>query len=1020
MTVRFSILGPVEVSVAGRPLPGMAPRHRGVLAHLLLNARTVLGAGQIIDAMWGPAPPDTARAQIHASVAAVRRVLRAAGAAELLQTRPAGYVMALEPGQLDLEDFGDRLREAERADDPAHAAERIRQALSLWRGRPLADVKADYAAGARVRLQERRLTAYEHLADLELSLGRHEQLVDELSALVAAHPLRERLTGRLMLALHRAGRQADALAAARGLRRALAEQQGLDPGREFAALEQAVLRDDPVLAARTHPAPRPRPGTGAGAGAGPGTGPGPGRGPGRGLGAAGGPAAPAPPGRARVPHPPRPNFLPYDSPDFSGRAAELAQLLAEPCGEDGQVTVSVIDGMAGIGKTALAVHAGHRLDERYPDGRLFVDLQAHTAGRAPMDAGSALGVLLRQLGIPAEQIPVSVAERAGLWRAELAGRRVLVVLDNVAGTDHVRPFLPGATRSLLLVTSRRRLTGLDGAACLSLDPLPAADAIELFTRIVGQRVDDEPLAALDILHLCGFLPLAVRIAAARLRHRQQWTAAHLADRLRDQRRRLAELSTSERGVAAAFAMSYQQLETEQRRMFRLLGLHPGPDVGSRAAAALAGVTPERAERLLEDLLDAHMVRQDEADRYTLHDLLRQYAHALAEDEESPAARRAALTRLFDHCVAGASAAAALLFPEDPRTDAPGLPPADAPAPPPADAPDAPGAPPVPLRDAREAEAWLDAERAGLVAAGAYTAAHGWPAHTARLASALHRYLYDRAFHADALALAEQALRASAHRGDRTAQGRFSTDLAWLHWRRGRHDRACEHAARAARLARQTEDRLGEARARDCLGHLFLRGEDHEQAHDSFLTALRLFRAAGDRYGEARSQVGLGLVHERLGRYEAARDHHRRALQLYRELGDQGGEAVALMGLGSVHGQQGRHGQAHGLALRALRVQRSLGNRGHETEALNALGEAALALGAPRQAAEQHAAALALASEVGFRPEQARAFQGLARAHDALGRPDLARGYARRALSLAPVRAVPGTARAGAAAVGGAG
>ncbi|MDV6291173.1 hypothetical protein R2F25_37710 [Streptomyces sp. UP1A-1] len=229
-------------------------------------------------------------------------------------------------------------------------------------------------------------------------------------------------------------------------------------------------------------------------------------------------------------------------------------------------------------------------------------------------------------------------------------------------------------------------------------------------------MDDEPLAALDILHLCGFLPLAVRIAAARLRHRQQWTAAHLADRLRDQRRRLAELSTSERGVAAAFAMSYQQLETEQRRMFRLLGLHPGPDVGSRAAAALAGVTPERAERLLEDLLDAHMVRQDEADRYTLHDLLRQYAHALAEDEESPAARRAALTRLFDHCVAGASAAAALLFPEDPRTDAPGLPPADAPAPPPADASDAPGAPPVPLRDAREAEAWLDAERAGLVAA----------------------------------------------------------------------------------------------------------------------------------------------------------------------------------------------------------------------------------------------------------------------------------------------------------------
>ncbi|MGW8066643.1 AfsR/SARP family transcriptional regulator [Streptomyces ziwulingensis] len=987
MTVRFSILGPVEVSVAGRSLPGLAPRHRGVLAYLLLNARTVLGAEQIIDAMWGPAPPDTARAQIHAAVAALRRVLRTAGADRLLETRPAGYVITVRAGQLDLEDFTDRLRAADEADDPARAAAGIRRGLSLWRGRPLADVRADYADSARARLQERRLSAYEHLAELELSLGRHEQLVDELAALVAAHPLRERLSGRLMLALHRAGRQADALAVARGLRRTLTEQQGLDPGRAFVALERAILHDDPALAAPARPATS------------------------RGPSAAGAllPAAAPARERARAGRPRQANFLPYDVPDFCGRAAELACLLAERSGAQAAVTVSVIDGMAGIGKTALAVHAGHRLAERYPDGRLFVDLQGHAAGRAPLDAGGALGVLLRQLGVPAERIPVSAAERAGLWRAELAGRRVLVVLDNVAGTEQVRPFLPGATRSLLLVTSRRRLTDLDGAACLSLDPLPAADAIELFARIVGKRVDDEPLAALDILHLCGFLPLAVRIAAGRLRHRPRWSAAHLADRLRDQRRRLAELSTSERGVAAAFAMSYQQLDAEQRRMFRLLGLHPGPDAGVRAAAALAGIAPERAGRLLEDLLDAHMVRQHQADRYTFHDLLRQYAHAIAEDEEAPAARRAALHRLFDHCVAGASAAAALLFPQGRGAHRHTLPPADR-----------PGAPVV-LRDAQEAEAWLEAERPGLVAAGAYTAAHGWPAHTLRLASALHRYLFDRALHAEALALAEQALHVSAVSGDHSAQGRFLTDLAWLDWRRGRDERAARLAARAVRLARQTGDRFGEARARDCLGHLFLRGHDQEQAHHCFLTALRLFRSVGDRCGEARGQMGLGLVYERLGRLEAARGHHHRALELYRELGDRGGEAVALMGLGAVHGRQGRYGRAHGLALRALRAQRALGNRGHETEALNALGEAALALGAPRQAAEQHEAALALACEVGFRHEQARALQGLARAHDALGRPDLAQGYARRALSLCAVRAVAPAARAaGAAAVGGAG
>ncbi|NEB08144.1 tetratricopeptide repeat protein [Streptomyces coelicoflavus] len=945
MTVRFTVLGPVELSVARQPLPGTAPRHRAVLAYLLLHSGTVLGAEQLIEAMWGPTPPETARAQIHAAIAAVRRVLRAAGEGELLVTRPAGYVIRPRPGQLDLAEFTEEVTAARALPDPAAAAARIRKALSLWRGRPLADVRADYAAGERARLEERRLAAFEHLTDLELGLGRHEQLVDELTARVAAHPLRERLSGQLMLALYRAGRQSDALAVARALRRALAEQQGLDPGRTFVALEAAVLSDDPALLA---------------------------------------PADAPPPGLGPQPPPRQANFLPYDTPDFTGRAAELEHLLSGRSGAGEAVTVSVIDGMAGIGKTTLAVHAGHRLAERYPDGQLFVDLQAHTPGQVPTDAGTALGVLLRQLGTAGERLPASATERAALWRAELAGRRVLVVLDNAAGTEHIRPLLPGATSSLLLITSRRRLTGLDGAARLSLDLLPAADALELFGRIVGTRVDEEPLAALDILHLCGFLPLAVRIAAARLSHRPQWSAAHVADRLRDQRRRLAELSTSERGVAAAFALSYQQLDPAQQRLFRLLGLHPGHDVDARAAGALAGIAPERAECLLEELLDAHMLRQHAADRYSFHDLLRQYAHATAHAQDSPAARRAALTRLFDHYVTTALAAVARLFPDGGQDAAP-KPSRDAGA--------------LPPGDVREAAAWLETERANLVAAGAHMADHDWPAGAGRLAAALHRYLYDRGFHADAAALGEQALRVSLLTGDRVAQGRTLTDLAWLLWRRGACEQAVRHAARAAELGHRTGDRLGEAKARDCLGHLFLRRQDQDRAHRSFLTALRLFRDARDLRGEARGRTGLGLVLEGLGHYEAAQGHHRRALELYRELGDRGGEAVALVGLGAVHGRQGRLGTAHGLVLRAVRVQRSLGNRGYETEALNALGETALALGEAGQAAEQHRAALALADEVGFRPEQARAFEGLARAHDALGRPDLARGYARRARSL---------------------
>jgi DNA-binding SARP family transcriptional activator len=350
--VRFTILGPVEVLADGRRLPGAAPRHRAALAYLLLHARTVISADRLIDAIWGQTPPDTARAQIHAAVTALRRVLRAAGAAQVLATHAGGYVILPEPGQLDLEEFTSQIAAAQAqaaAGDRRAATYQIRAALQLWQGQPLADVNADYIPDARARLDGRRLAAFERLADLELSLGRHEDLIDEIAAEVAAHPLRERLSGQLMLALHRAGRQADALSAARTFRSALVEQQGLDPSRAFATLEQAILRDDPGLDQRSAPSAEP-----AAAGQEPANAAGPGD---------------AAPGR----QPRRANFLPYDTPDFAGRAVELDQLARSHPGDGEVMTISAIDGMAGIGKTALAIHAGHRLADRFPDGQLFID-----------------------------------------------------------------------------------------------------------------------------------------------------------------------------------------------------------------------------------------------------------------------------------------------------------------------------------------------------------------------------------------------------------------------------------------------------------------------------------------------------------------------------------------------------------------------------------------------------------------------------------------------------------------------
>ena len=970
MSVRFSVLGPVEVRATGRRLPTMAPRHRAVLAYLLLHAGTVINAERLIGAMWGQTPPDSARAQIHAAVAAIRRMLRAAGAAQALVTRAGGYVILPQPGQLDLQEFTRQVAAAQAqadAGDRQAAAAQLRATLTLWGGQPLADVNAAYVPDARQRLEGRRLTALERLADLELSLGRHEDLIDGLSALAAEYPLRERLSSQLMMALHGAGRQADALSVARAFRATLAEEQGLDPSRGFAALEQAILRDDPGLGYPPAPAAG-RPAAGQEP-----------------------PAGTAPRDAGQGEHPRRANFLPYDPPDFAGRAAELGQLAPPQHGGGGTVTISAIDGMAGIGKTALAIHAAHRLASGFPDGQLFVDLQAHTTGQAPLEANAALGILLRQLGVPAENIPAAVTARAALWRAELAERRVLVVLDNAAGMHQVQPLLPGASSSLIMITSRRRLTGLDGAQALSVDLLPAKDAVDLFTQIVGDRAKAEPDAVLTVLELCGLLPLAVRIAAARLQHRPQWSVEYLAGRLRDQGRRLAELSTSERSVAAAFGMSYQQLEPDQQCMFRLLGLHPGRDIGADAAAALAGITPEAAEVLLEDLLDVHVLLQHEPGRYTFHDLLRQHARGTVSGGENAGARHDALTRLLDHYLYTASTAVDLVYPYSKQLR-PRIP--------------EPETTTVRLTGAADATAWLDAERANLIAAGIHAAERAWPAHASHLAATLHRYLDDHAHHTDALVLHLQALHASRRCGDKAAEVHALLNLSVTHWRQGGYEQATELSQQALDLSRATGERLGEARAWYRLGAEYLRQRDYDRALDCYQRSLDVNRQIGERLGEANVLGNLGLVYERQGRYEQAHAHHRQALKLYRRLGALGGEATTLSNLGLVYRRQGRYEQARAHHRQALDLFGELGYQRDQAEALNGLGEAARAMGDPAQAIDDHGTALALARTAGSRPEQARAQGGLAQAHYDLGHVGLARDHASHALDLYTGLGVP--------------
>ncbi|WP_214410866.1 AfsR/SARP family transcriptional regulator [Sphaerisporangium fuscum] len=906
--LRFTLLGPVQMVVDGVPLTGIAPRHRAVLAYLLLNAGRVISIERLSDAMWGYDRPDTARSQIHASITAIRKALRGAGAVRLLETRAGGYVARPEPGQVDAQEFTDLV-----------AAGELRRALDLWSGEALEDVHAHYVGGVRELWNDRRLSAYERLVEGELAAGRHGALLDELAAQVSANPLREKLNGHLVLALHRAGRQADALAAARAYRTALADEQGLDPGHAFTELERAVLTDDPALrlpdAAPVVSAPAPR------------------------------------------------STLPYDIPDFSGRAAELERLVDTHQGP----AVVTIDGMAGIGKTTLAVHVAHRLAARYPDGRLFLDLQAHTAGREPVDAAAALEALLRQLGVPADRIPVTPAERSALWRAELAERRVLAVLDNALDAEQVRPLLPGHSDTLVLITSRRRLVDLDGAHALSVDVLEEEDAAEMFERIVGERARHEPDAVREVLRLCGRLPLAIRISAARLQHRPRWSVSYLAGRLRDHRRLLD-------GVSAAFALSYEQLHEDERRMFRLLGLVPGRDIDACGAAALAGIPEEEAEELLEGLLDAHMLLQFEPGRYTFHDLLREHARSIAEDD-------GAVLRLLTYYLHRSRAAMDRLYPYS-VAQREGIP--------------QPAAPIAPIRDAAEAIAWLDAERSNIIA----TAVHGPEICLGMLALALRPYLDRQAHHDDALTLHTLALQRSRKLGDREVQARALTDLAWTYWRLGEYEQAEEHAHQALEACEEAYER---ARALLTLGNVAVRRRRDRQAEQYLDQALDLSRIGADTWGEAQVLGVLALVLDRAGRPEEARRHLDLALALHRKVGNPAGEAVVLDHLGVVLRHQGDLAQARTRHEQAAALCRRLGNTADEAAALNGLAEAA---DDPARAVEEHTAALTLAGLTRNRPEQARAHDGLARAHLALGRPEQAREHGRAALGLYGELGVP--------------
>ena len=623
--MEFRLLGPVEAWHGEVAVRLGRRRERCLLAILLLEAGSVVSADRLVDLLWDDDPPPTARASLSAHVSRLRNQLDPDGTGALgirIVGRDGGYLADVAPDTVDAHRFRDLVARATAHHDPVQRSAELRRALALWRGPVFAGVASD-----RLRerlghdLTEARMAATELAIDAEVEAGRAAEAIIELTAMVRAHPLRERLRAQLMLAMYRCGRTAEALQVYRETRQFLVTELGIEPGPELQELHEQILAGDSRLA---------------------------------------GPVRPT--GRAAGPR----NDLPRDVADFTGRELDLRRVLEVLTGEAGAetaVTISAIDGMAGIGKTALAVHAAHRLTGRCPDAALFLDLRAHTAGQEPLEPAAALDTLLRAVGVPADSVPHELGERAALWRAELATRRMVVVLDNAATAAQVRPLLPGAPASVVIVTSRHRLTDLEAAHQISLDVLSPSEAVDLFDRVAGDgRAAAEPEQVAAVVRLCGQLPLAIRIAAARLRSRPMWTVAHLAERLTQGQRRLDELAVGDRSVAAAFSLSYERLNPDQQRLFRRLGLVPVPDVDAHVAGALVGIDPEPAGQLLEELVEANLVQQPAPGRYRLHDLLRDHAAALAGTDEPEDERRDSTGRALDYYLHACAAAMALVNP----------------------------------------------------------------------------------------------------------------------------------------------------------------------------------------------------------------------------------------------------------------------------------------------------------------------------------------------------------------------
>jgi DNA-binding SARP family transcriptional activator len=955
--LRFALLGPVAVGEgAGELVVQPVGIPTTVLSVLLLNSNQVVPRERLVTAIWGEEPPTAAAAGLRNHVSRLRRQLGAQAGARVRTVAP-GYRIDVQDGELDVERFlddGARGRQALAEGDLVSAHRLLGDALALWRGEPLGEPPSTPELIARVHgWQENRLLAVEGRIEADLGLGRHHDAVAELRALTAEHPLREGLHGLLMLALYRAGRQAEALEAYQRVRGTLADELGVDPSSALQRLHSAILRADPALdAPSADAAPAGQAQGEAGEQAGEDTGPAT-------------PSVPAPRASERAAPPARLGGLPGGTRAFTGRAQELAWLqeLGDRAPEGsaaGMALVAAIDGMGGVGKSTLAVHAARRLRPRFPGGALFVDLHGHTPGMEPLNAHAALDRLLRALGVPAQLIPRDTEERAAAFHERLADTRTLLVLDNAASAAEIRPLLPTEPGCLVLVTSRRRLAGLDDAHQRTLEPLPADDAHRLMRTVAGPgRMADEDAAAAELAELCGSMPLALRIAASRLRRHRSLRVADVVAELRDERLRLSGLHEDGDAVEAVFAASYAALPEPEQQLFRLLGLVPGPDFDAAAVAWLLGCDRRTAAYRLESLLDHSLLQEPTVGRYRFHDLVRLFARSTASasasaeagngsetGSESGSARR----RLIDYYLHAAGHANRHIT----RRTLPAPPVAPPPAPLPASEPG----------DLEAALAWLRADWPNLWACAADPeTVRCRPDALAVFSPVLATFMEREGHWAQALTLHGRALADVRARQDVAAEGAALMELGRIRLLTSEVAAACELHEQALACHRLLGDRLGEAEALWEQGRARHMDNEHEAAGALHSEALALYRELGDVRGEANAMWALGRALRMQDDAEGANAMAEQALVLYQQLGDRLGTTNALWDLGRLAEGRGEFAASARLLEQALDTYRVLGSRIGEANALHSLGRLQRRLERWDDAVEQLEASLRIYGEL---------------------------------------------------------